>query len=224
MPDPPRAFAKNATFRVVFFAEQHRIVLVRSVRGKDPTPLPELLIRMREQDRGAVAEFIEAYGTLIRRRVRSKLSPTMRRVFDSLDVLSSLARRLDVVVAKGQLRAMTEGQFFSFVNQVAENAIVDQARLVRRLQRVEAPDGEVAHLMRRRLLDGDEAPSIREDELARVIGSVPTEADRDMVFLWMNGRSLKSIGETLGLTHAAARQRWRTLRVSLKAILEEDVR
>lgn len=214
---------KNPSIGVVSGLGMHRIVRVSGTDdGQGRTALPALLIRMRDQDRAAVAEFIEAYGRLIRRRVRSKLSPKMRRVFDSLDVLSSLARRLDVVVAKGQLRAMNEAQFMAFVNQVAENTIVDQARLVRRLHRVEGADSEVVRLMRQRMLVEGDSTAVREDELLRLVESIASADDRDMVCMWMNGRSLKHIGEALGISPDATRQRWRQLKINLRAFLERE--
>lgn len=214
---------KNPSIGVVCGLGMHRIVRVSGTDdGQGRTALPALLIRMRDQDRAAVAEFIEAYGRLIRRRVRSKLSPKMRRVFDSLDVLSSLARRLDVVVAKGQLRAMNEAQFMAFVNQVAENTIVDQARLVRRLHRVEGADSEVVRLMRQRMLVEGDSTAVREDELLRLVESIASADDRDMVCMWMNGRSLKHIGEALGISPDATRQRWRQLKINLRAFLERE--
>ncbi len=188
--------------------------------------LHTLLTRMRDhRDRDAVAEFIDVYGSRIRRRVRSKLSPGMRRIFDSLDVLSSLARRLDRVVARGQLRAMTEGQFMAFVHQVADNALVDQARLVQRLRRTEDPDGDIVRLMHDRLIERDERaaePRIDTERLAHLLRSIPDEEDRDIACMWMNGRSLAQIGRTVGLSPNAARQRWFQLRRTLREALEGD--
>ncbi len=67
--------------------------------------LPALLDRVRGGDREASAEFISRYGPRIRRRVRGKLSPAMRRLFDSQEILATVARRLDQMVASGERRA-----------------------------------------------------------------------------------------------------------------------
>ncbi|MFM9994440.1 MAG: hypothetical protein ACKVU4_01420, partial [Phycisphaerales bacterium] len=65
---------------------------------------PEALLqRMRRGDRAAAGEFVNRYGSRLLRRIRSKLSQPMRRVFDSVDILSTLARRLDRFVSSGQL-------------------------------------------------------------------------------------------------------------------------
>ena len=56
-----------------------------------------LLDRMRRGDRSAASEFVLAYGPLIRGRFRNRLSPRMRSYFDSLDLVSTVARRLDQI-------------------------------------------------------------------------------------------------------------------------------
>ena len=55
----------------------------------------DLLARIRAGDRDAAAAFLDRYGPLVRRRVRGKLGQQMRRVFDSQDLWSTLARRFD---------------------------------------------------------------------------------------------------------------------------------
>ena len=58
-----------------------------------------LLARMREGDRSACGEFMLHYGDLLRLRIRDKLSSNLRLVLDSEDVLSTVTRRLDVIVS-----------------------------------------------------------------------------------------------------------------------------
>src|SRR5689334_16822079 len=84
-----------------------------------------LLTRMRAGDRNAAAQFMDRFGSRIRRRVRGRLRPAMRRLFDSQEIISTLARRLDLFVRGGQLNAETEGQLWTLVFKMAENAVID---------------------------------------------------------------------------------------------------
>jgi hypothetical protein len=82
----------------------------------DPSPgaaapdFDALLARMRAGDRDAAAAFVTRYGTRIRRRLRGKMSPSIRRLFDSQELMSTVARRLDAFVRSGRLAAVSEGQ------------------------------------------------------------------------------------------------------------------
>ena len=69
--------------------------------GEDPIPqenVESLLRRMRNGDREAAAQFITRYEDRIRRRIRGKLNPSVRRLFDSQDIFSTIGRRLDQYV------------------------------------------------------------------------------------------------------------------------------
>ena len=72
--------------------------------------LDTLIARMRAGDRAAAAAFITQYGDRVRRRVSGKLSPAMRRLFDSQEIMSTVARRLDHCVSGGELAAMAPDQ------------------------------------------------------------------------------------------------------------------
>ena len=85
----------------------------------------ELVRRMRSGDRDAAAEFISRYDSRIRRRIRGKLGPAMRRLFDSQDIVSTLGRRLDLYVRSGRLEAVSGDQLWSLIMKMAEHGVID---------------------------------------------------------------------------------------------------
>src|SRR5947209_7736671 len=93
----------------------------------DPDEL--LMIRIRSGDRTAAAEFIRENEPLIRRRFRHKLGAALRRVMDSEDLFSTLARRLDAYVVAGRLTGATQDQLWAVVLRIVENSMVDKLRV-----------------------------------------------------------------------------------------------
>jgi DNA-directed RNA polymerase specialized sigma24 family protein len=183
-----------------------------------------LLARMRAGDREAVAQFLTCYGPYIRRRVRGKLSPSMRRLFDSQELLSTLGRRLDRYVRAGRLNTMSNPQFWTLIFKMLDTAIIDKGRVMRRLNAIEGEDSPIAQAILRRMEHGEAAASqgaeVELDELLRLLRN-PTE--RQIVSLWLMGHSLRVIADYVGLTPQATRQRWLMIRQRLREALEELV-
>lgn len=183
----------------------------------DHEQLVELVQRMRTGDREAAADFMVHYGPLIRRRVRGKLGATMRRLFDSQEILSTVGRRLDRFVRVGGLEAESPGQLLQLVFRMAEGAVVDKARVFKRLSRVEGEDTEFAQTIARRLSGADEN---EEDgaliSLDAALRSLGCDIDRQILTMWLNGTQHNVIAWDLGMTPAAVRQRWKTIRDQLK--------
>jgi DNA-directed RNA polymerase specialized sigma24 family protein len=171
--------------------------------------------RMRDGDRNAAAEFIVRYGPRLQRRIRSKLSPAVRRLFDSQDLLSTLSRRLDAYVAKGQFRAADERETWALVTTIAENAAREKARLVTRLRKVEGPDSKFAQ----QLLHSAQSVSKKssEDHLdpELLIESLENELDRDLLRLWLRGHNQKQIAEMIDISYDATRKRWERIKKRL---------
>ena len=185
--------------------------------GSFPTlGVPELLVQMRSGDRRAAAEFITRYGSRIRRRIRGKLSPAMRRIFDSQEILSTVGRRLDQFVRYGRIEAASEGELWALVFRMAENAIVDKARVFRRLRRVEDEDGAFAHDLARRLRQAARAQKAGvEIELVRVLEHVPDPVDRQILSLWLVGTEHAAIADHMELAAATVRKRWQRIKETL---------
>src|SRR5262245_42454435 len=96
--------------------------------GKDDPQ--SLLERMRAGDRDAAAEFVARFAPNIRRRIRGKMNPAMRRLFDSQEILSTLVRRLDEFVGAGQLNAESIPQLWSLLFRIADNSLIEKARVL----------------------------------------------------------------------------------------------
>jgi len=179
----------------------------------------ELLARMRQGDREAMAEFMRRFGDRIRARVRLRLSPELRRLTDSQDLLATVGRRLDRFVLDGKLRAQDPNELWSLVMTTARNAVFEKRRVMLRLRRMEGRDAEWA----RRALSILETPSDRgvDGLVARALDAAGSDLDRVILSRWLAGDQLQQVGEALGLTPEATRQRWRAIRGRLRDALRE---
>jgi RNA polymerase sigma factor (sigma-70 family) len=176
---------------------------------------------MRAGDREAAAEFMVEYGPLIRRRVRGKLGAAMRRLFDSQEILSTVGRRLDRYVRVGGLEAESPGQLLQLVFRMAEGAVIDKVRVFKRLERMEGEDSQFAQEFSSRLHDAD---TIEDDgaviSLDEALRALTSDTDRQILTMWLNGAQHSVIAWDLGMTPAAVRQRWKTIRDRLKESLQ----
>lgn len=178
----------------------------------------ELVERMRAGDRDAAAEFIRRYGPRLRRRIRSRLGPRLRRIFDSQDILSTLARRLDSFVLRGGLRVESEGQLWAFVLRMAENATIDKQRILRRLRAVEGEDSPVARALERRMAragadDSDQSVGV---EIERALALLDDPLDREILSMWLAGHPHTVTAQAVGLAPTAVRKRWQVIRGHLR--------
>ncbi|TVQ59449.1 MAG: sigma-70 family RNA polymerase sigma factor [Phycisphaerales bacterium] len=175
-----------------------------------------LLNRMRAGDRDAAAEFVTRYESRIRRRIRGKLGPAMRRLFDSQDILSTLGRRLDRFVRAERVEARTPDELWSLIMGMANNAVVDKARVYRRLRRVERDDAGFADLMLTRLNEGERARRDPEIDLEAAFDALKSEVDRQILTMWLTGSRHAHIANSVGLSPDAVRQRWQTIKSHLR--------
>lgn len=192
-------------------------------RAPDNLDAAHLLAQVRSGDREAAAEFAIRYAPLLRRRISGKLGPHLRRHFDSADILSTVLRRLDVYVEGNRLEASTEDEFWSLMLRIAQNAVVDKLRVIRRLDHVEGEDGAVARSLARRLrLAQQDSDDGSEIELSSAFDSLESDLDRRILWLWLNGTSHAQIAVILGLSADAARKRWERIRRHLRDAYDED--
>ena len=183
-----------------------------------------LLERMRRGDRSAAAEFITQYGSRIRRRIRGKLSPAMRRIFDSQEIVSTIGRRLDLFVRNGGVRARNEAELWALIHHMAENAVIDKARVFRRLEQVENEDGPFAHDFARRLriAEGQENGGA-EMVIGRALDSLSDETDRQILYFWLRGCRHSLTAEYVNLAPTAVRKRWQEIRARLHQRFAPDI-
>lgn len=180
-----------------------------------------LLARMRVGDRTAAAEFVERFAPRIRRRIRGKLNPAMRRLFDSQEILSTLGRRLDVFIGTGKLNAASISQLWALLFRIADNSLIEKARVFRSLAAKEGEDSPLAQRVAQKLRDMErhdpDAPLI---EINQALLSLNDGTDREILALWLMGSSHVEIGTTVGLAPTAVRQRWQGIRGRLRELYE----
>lgn len=185
--------------------------------------LESLVAKMREGDREAAARFVETYGPMIRRRVRGKLGPSMRRLFDSTEILSTVSRRLDRYVRAGRVRASTEPQLWTLVFKMVDAALVDRIRIMKRLKTVEGEDSDFARALLDRLEQaegrGTEGIETEVDSALRLLSST---SDRQILSLWLMGNSLRVIADCVSMPPEGVRKRWQYIRERLRKSLQGE--
>jgi RNA polymerase sigma factor (sigma-70 family) len=185
----------------------------------DSPGLPQLLVRMRAGDREAAAQFMNEYHPLIRRRIRGKLragSP-MRRIVDTMDIFSTVGRRLDLYVSSGQLNAEHERALWKLMMEMIRHAIGDKSRVMERLQRVEREDSPFAQGLLLRLQSSEEPGQPgAETVIARAFDLLRDPVDRQILRHWLNDHPLVTIAHLVELTPDAVRQRWHRIRKLLQ--------
>lgn len=185
--------------------------------GGADVPIQTLISQMQAGDRLASAHFVTRFGALIRRRYRHKLGRKSARLFDSQDLLSTVARRLDVFVLKRQFKAGTEPQLWALLGVIAEHAVADKLRSLAKLERAEN-DATIE----RRVSGSDPSTLYLNESVSDAIRKLSDETDRQLLMLWMLGVNHRIIAEQLGLTEGAVRVRWHRLRATLRGALTEE--
>lgn len=177
----------------------------------------ELIARVRRGDREAAAAFIARNESLIRRRLRHRLGRVVRRVFDSQDIVSTIARRLDRLVGNGGVETVSREHLWNLVLRIGDHAIVDKARMVARSNRAEERRADPTGACLR-----DGAPMRNgacagcEPRVEAVLSMLDNPMDRAIVSQWLMGRPLSLIADDLGVTPSMVRKRWERIRAELR--------
>lgn len=180
----------------------------------------ELVALIAGNDRDAAAAFIARCAPIIRQRFRSHLSPALRRLLDSSDVISTVSRRLDQLVQRGGLQFVNERQLWGLINQLAKAAIVDKARALKRLREMEDPEGEWSRAFLVRVEHGErESRDSFDETLGSVMDAAGDDRDRQVLAMWLQGAHFAQMGSVLGLDAGAVRQLWHRIRARLKQAL-----
>ena len=172
-------------------------------------------------DRGAAAEYLRRQERLIRVRAARSMPKRTRRLFDSGDIFSTVARRVDQLVAQDSLRAVNEAQFTALLCVMARNCAISKSRIADRLEGCRDEDHDVAEAYRRRAARSPHGETDAEDVVIRASNNLTDAIDRQILLLWLQGESQAQIGRLLDLKHAAVRQRWTRIRGKLRASLDE---
>ena len=183
-------------------------------------PEPDLVGLVRSGNREAGAEFLRRNHDVLRQRIRRRIRRVGRRLFDSQEILSTVVRRLDRMVSLGTVQALNPAALMGLLVQIAERSVVDKARVVDRIRRVEGEDSALADEMRKRLSEGDRAgPDAGEDVIAQVFEGLGGPREREILALWLRGCPLRSIAEQMGTQADTMRQQWAKIRKRCLVVL-----
>src|SRR5262249_52387023 len=112
----------------------------------EETSFAELMRRVRGGDEAAATELVQRYEPAIRRSVRLRLDPRLRRHCDSLDICQAVLASFFVRAASGQYELETPEQLLKLLATMARNKLSkarrDQQAACRDDRRVEAGDVE----------------------------------------------------------------------------------
>ena len=193
--------------------------------GNPSSDVMELLRRMRTGDREAAGKFVMEFGGHIRRRIKGKLSPSMRRIFDSRDILSTVGRRLDRIVESGRVKATSEPQLWALVFRIANNAVIEKGRVIRRLRRIEGEDSFFAQQMMSRLREAERVGRDQPElEIERVIHWIDDEVDKEILCLWLAGSPHDVTSVCVSMAPTAVRKRWQKIKLHLRERFETELR
>ncbi|HEX8877135.1 MAG TPA: hypothetical protein VF777_10330 [Phycisphaerales bacterium] len=189
--------------------------------------MQELLERIRSGDRSAAADFVASQAPFIRRRYRQRLNHAMRRLCDSQDLVATILRRLDRMVSRGAVSAASEAELWSLIFRIADHAVIDKSRILKKTNRLVGEDSLLAYEIRcsmaraNRLGHRNGISNADDVELARMIRGVPAEVDREILTLWLLDNDLRVIADEIGMEPAAVRKRWQRLREALRKQIAE---
>ncbi len=146
----------------------------------------------------------------------------MRRVFDSEDIFSTVCRRLDEFVTSGLVRATSVPEMLSLIQAIAQRSVIDKARIVERLMRVEAEDGPLAYEMLQRAGSSELSDVQFQGNIERWASRLNSPMDRLILFHWLWGEPQAVTATHLGISHDLVRKRWQLIRERLKQIMTEE--
>src|SRR5690349_13542952 len=94
-----------------------------------PTPIAELITRLRAGDGRAAEELVRDYESVLRVAVRARLTdPTMIRLMDSGDVCQSVLASFFARAAAGQFDLDSPAQLVGLLTRMAQNKLASRAR------------------------------------------------------------------------------------------------
>jgi RNA polymerase sigma factor (sigma-70 family) len=167
--------------------------------------LETLLERLRNGDPDAAEQLIRAYEPYLRMVVRRQLSPSLRRKFDSIDVVQSMWADVLDGFRGGDWNFSNPEQLRGFLAKAARNRFIDRSRQQRRSLELEFPLGE----------SGDEvaAPTaikpsqeVQASDLWQQMLALCPPDHHELLELKRQGFSLDEIAERTGLHKSSVRR------------------
>jgi DNA-directed RNA polymerase specialized sigma24 family protein len=134
----------------------------------------------------------------------------MRRIMDTEDLFATISLRMDTAVRTGRLHANSVAQLVAFVAGMSERTILEKSRGfrgVRRLERGAISSASHSH----------DPVALLEFQRAMELAilALPSDDDRTIARLRMDGANHRIVAELLEINVAAVRQRWKSIRARL---------
>jgi RNA polymerase sigma factor (sigma-70 family) len=176
----------------------------------DTSPFRHAIERICSGSSEAVDQFIEEYGPHIRRVVRSRLNPSMRAKFDSLDFVQMVWMTLFSDLSK--LADFHDPEdLTAYLVVLARNKVIEETRRrtryqkynVRRESDLNVADPHVQASVRRH--DTPSALLIARERVDNILNE-KSDRDRKVFALRMTGATFNEIAEQLGISERTARQ------------------
>jgi RNA polymerase sigma factor (sigma-70 family) len=193
------------------------------VQAVTAPPFAELIQLVRAGDEAAAAELVRQYEPAIRRSLRLRLDPRLRRTCDSLDLCQAVLGSFFVRVAAGRYELDTPAQLLSLLAAMARHKLTkarrDRLRARRDARRETAGSAALA------VAAADPSPSRQasaRELLAEAHRRLSAE-ERRLVDLRNQGRDWAAIGAELGGSPGALRKKLEraVARIALQLGLDE---
>jgi RNA polymerase sigma factor (sigma-70 family) len=176
----------------------------------EASPFRQAIERICGGSSEAVDQFIEDYGPHIQRVVRSRLNPSLRAKFDSLDFVQMVWMTLFSDLSK--LAEFTDpDELTAYLVVLARNKVIEETRRrtryqkynIRRESDLNVSDPQVQASVRRN--DTPSAQLIARERFDKILNE-KSDRDRRVFALRMEGATFNEIAAQLGISERTARQ------------------
>ena len=174
----------------------------------EETSFAELIARVREGDDAAAAELVRRYEPAIRRSLRLRLDPRLRRVCDSMDLCQAVMASFFVRAATGQYELDTPEQLLKLLITMARHKLSKARRDRHRARRDPRREVEGSAVQQGLMAQGT-SPSrqVEAKELLAAVQERMTDEERRLVEMRGQGHDWAAIAAELGGSPEALRKR-----------------
>lgn len=123
------------------------------------------------------------------------------------------------MVCPGRVQAANEFQFLEPVIKMAENAVVEDARIVNRFQDIESNHLVVAGSFEHAFKGAGSSQKDPSEVSARAFDSTAHAVDRTIVSMWLNGFEHAAVAVATRLSNEAVRLCWYRFRGRVREVL-----
>lgn len=166
-----------------------------------------------EAQRAGVAQILTQHRDELLRRIHTRIGGGTRKITDTEEILSTVARRLDHLIAEGRLEAVSERQLFALIHAITDRTLLEKHKLGSRAQQRESAGHKTE-------LDDTNQPAPHAGgTLQRVLSQVTDPVDRQILDGKARGWSYETLASELGIHEDAVRKRWSRLRQRVQETL-----